>query len=135
MRHKGRIGRNFTCSLYTICTASTSSEKRLSESCVEYQSGFSDAHISKSTFSNVSAMTLSMCRVSLRKSFRRPRCFIQGFAPSAGVAFNLSSTASVTNRRRVTPCAAALHFARRKIASGISSVVFVNSMVLDLRGI
>jgi hypothetical protein len=35
---------------------------------------------------------------------------------------------------QVMPCSAALDFARRKIASRISSVIFMNLIVLDLVG-
>src|ERR1700730_13769392 len=69
-------------------------------------------------------MTLLIRAVSLRKSFSLPMCFIQGFWPVPVDVFNLSSTASVTNCRRGMPRSAAFDFARRKIVSGISNLVF-----------
>src|SRR6266576_1222853 len=92
--------------------------------CVEDQSLVSEAHISESTTSNVSSITLLIRCVSLCRSLSLPTCFIHGLRPDVDEDFNLSSTASVTNCRRGTPCAAAFDFARRKIMSGISRVVF-----------
>src|SRR5713226_3077305 len=71
-------------------------------------------------------MTLLIRTVSLCRSFSLPMCFIQGFWPSARAVFNLSSTASVTNCRSGMPCSAAFDFARRKMVSGISNVVFID---------
>src|SRR6266446_8408989 len=96
--------------------------------CVEDQSLVSEAHISESTTSNVSSITLLIRCVSLCRSLSLPTCFIHGLRPDVGEDFSLSSTASVTNCRRGTPCAAAFDFARRKIMSGISRVVFIDSM-------
>src|SRR6266446_6236841 len=96
--------------------------------CVEDQSLVSEAHISESTTSNVSSITLLIRCVSLCRSLSLPTCFIHGLRPDVGEDFNLSSTASVTNCRRGTPCAAAFDFARRKIMSGISRVVFIDSI-------
>src|SRR5271163_4345345 len=70
-------------------------------------------------------MILLMRAVSLRKCFSPPASFNQGCLPGAGLSFNLSSTASVTNCRKGMPRSAALDLARRKMASGISSVVFI----------
>ena len=50
-------------------------------------------------------MILLMRRVSLRKCFNFPKCFIQGFW-SEDSAFSFSSTASMTNCRSGTPRAA-----------------------------
>src|SRR6266480_5558735 len=94
--------------------------------CVEDQWLVSAAHISESTTSNVSSITLFIRCVSLCRSLSLPTCFIHGLRPDVGEDFNLSSTASVTNCRRGTPCAAAFDFARRKIMSGISRVVFIH---------
>jgi hypothetical protein len=96
--------------------------------CVEDQSLVSEAHISESTASNVSSITLLIRCVSLCRSLSLPTCFIHGLRPDVGEDFNLSSTASVTNCRRGIPCAAAFDLARRKIISGISRVVFINSI-------
>src|SRR5713226_5188588 len=95
---------------------------------VQDQSRLTGVHISGSTFSNASSITLLIRRVSLRKSFNLPMCFIQGLWPSAGATFSLSSTASVTNCLRGMPCSAAFDFARRKIVSGISKVVFMDTI-------
>jgi len=78
--------------------------------------------------SKASSMILVIRTVSLRKSFSLPMCFIQGFWPVAGAVLNLTSTASVTNCRRGMPCSAAFDFARRKMVSGISNVVFMDSI-------
>src|SRR6266852_5383855 len=94
------------------------------QSCVS-EARVSGAHISGSTSSKASSMTLVIRTVSLRRSFSFPMCLIHGFWPAAGAVFNLSSTASVTNCRRGMPCSAAFDFARRKIVSGISNVVFI----------
>src|SRR6266566_2661464 len=103
--------------------------------CVEDQWLVSAAHISESTTSNVSSITLFIRCVSLRRSLSLPTCFIQGFRPDVGEDFNLSSTASVTNCRRGTPCAAAFDLARRKIMSRISRVVFIACIFRYLRDI
>src|SRR5712692_81572 len=95
---------------------------------VQDQLRLSGAHISTSSSSNASSITLLIRRVSLRKSFSLPRCFIQARWPSAGATFSLSSTASVTNCLSGMPCSAAFDFARRKIVSGISKVVFMDSV-------
>src|SRR6266480_2122308 len=94
--------------------------------CVEDQWLVSAAHISESTISNVASITLFIRCVSLCRSLSLPTCFIHGLRPDVREDFNLSSTASVTNCRRGTPCAAAFDFARRKIMSGISRVVFTD---------
>src|SRR5713226_4124772 len=95
---------------------------------VQDQLRLSGAHISGSTFSNASSITLLIRRVSLRKSFNLPMCFIQARWPSAGATFSLSSTASVTNCLSGMPCSAAFDFARRKTVSGISKVVFMDTI-------
>jgi hypothetical protein len=65
----------------------------------------------------------------LRRCFSPPASFIQGCLPGAGLAFSLSSTASDSNCRKGIPRSAARDFARRKIASGFSSVVLIIGML------
>src|ERR1700733_3067266 len=64
--------------------------------------------------------------VSLWRWRSLPKVFIQGFSAERGGALSLSWTASVTNWRNGIPRSAAIDFARRKIGSGISSVVFMH---------
>src|SRR5579859_2187569 len=92
---------------------------------VQDQPRLSEPQISGSTTSNASSIALLIPSVSLCRSFSLPMCFIHGFWSAAGAVFNLSSTASVTNCRSGMPCSAAFDFARRKIRSGISNVVFM----------
>src|SRR6267143_6167138 len=64
--------------------------------------------------------------VSLWRCRSLPKVFIQGFSAERGGVLSLSWTASVTNWRNGIPRSAATDFARRKIGSGISSVVFMH---------
>src|SRR5882762_2365560 len=63
--------------------------------------------------------------VSLWRRRSLPKVFIQGFSAECGGVLSLSWTASVTNWRNGIPRSAATDFTRRKIGSGISSVVFM----------
>src|ERR1700722_7956699 len=64
--------------------------------------------------------------VSLRKSRSLPNVFIQGLLSLSPWARSLSDSASETSARKGIPRSAATVLARRKMASGISNVVFIS---------
>src|SRR5215470_1199490 len=64
--------------------------------------------------------------VSLRRWRSLPNAVIQGFSAALLSAVSLSLTSSVTNSRKGIPRSAAADLARRKMGSGISSVVFTH---------
>jgi len=78
------------------------------------------SQISGSIFSKAPSIDLLTRFVSSCNGVFQP-----GLLSCEAADFNFSSTASVTNWRRGTPSVAALDLARRKIASGISSVVLM----------
>src|SRR3981189_1022342 len=82
-------------------------------------------HISVSIFSKSFSIRALMRAVFFRKRFSLPICLTQGLPSDLALAASLSSTASVTNSRRGMPRSAAPDFARRKMVSGIFSVVFI----------
>src|SRR5712675_346125 len=82
-------------------------------------------HISVSIFSESFSIRALMRAVSFRKRFSLPICLTQGLPSDLALAASLSLTASVTNSRRGMPRSAATDLARRKMVSGISSVVFI----------
>src|SRR5690348_3664627 len=84
---------------------------------------------SGSICSNSSSMRLLTRLLSLRKCLNLPKASIQGASIGVDRAASFSLTASVTNSRKGIPRSAATDFARRKMASGISSVVFMNAIV------
>src|SRR5262249_38211852 len=86
---------------------------------------------SGSIFSNSSSMIRLMRSVSLCRCLRPPASLVQGFSEALECALNFSLTASVTNSRNGIPRSAARDFARRKMLSGISNVVFIYSLNLD----
>src|SRR6266568_1446387 len=65
--------------------------------------------------------------VSLCRCLRPPASFTQGLLAVLSSDASLSFTASVTNSRSGMPRSAATDLARRKMRSGISSVVFTKS--------
>src|SRR6267154_567252 len=83
-------------------------------------------HIYVSIFSECFSIRALMRAVSFRKRFSLPICLTQGLPSDLALAASLSLTASVTNSRRGMPRSAATDLARRKMVSGISSVVFIN---------
>src|SRR5258708_7268845 len=84
-------------------------------------------HSSGSIFSNSRSISPLMRIVSFRKWRSFPARAILTFGPAGDFASSLSATASLTNWRSGIRLSAALALARRKIASGISNVVFIIS--------
>src|SRR5712672_195309 len=82
-------------------------------------------HISVSIFSESFSIRALMRAVSFRKRFSLPICLTQGLPSDLALAASLSLTASVTNSQSGMPRSAATDLARRKMVSGISSVVFI----------
>src|SRR5450755_859170 len=80
---------------------------------------------SVSIWPNSSWMMWLIFTVSLRKRRSLPNVSIQGLFRFAPWARSLSASASETSARKGIPRPAATLLARRKIASGISKVVFI----------
>ena len=83
------------------------------------------ASLFNSIVSNSRLIRVLIRAVSLRKCRRLPANFILAFCRAGDLASSLSATASLTNWRRGILCSAAFALARRKMASGISNVVFM----------
>src|SRR5712671_719774 len=92
---------------------------------IQDQRHISVSNISVSIFSESFSMRALMHAVSFRKRFSLPICLIQGLPSDLALAASLSLTASVTNSRSGMPRSAATDLARRKMLSGIPSVVFI----------
>lgn len=90
-------------------------------------------HASSSTVSKASAMAAFISAVSSRSDRRAPKCFCQpGFLPPWFAPARAASSACVTTARNVRPSRAACTLASRKRAPGISSVVLMHALAVNM---